>query len=194
MPNQFKKELKTGITQQWGIPCPATCLSIIPACVMGPYLLLLSHAAHNDHTTHTRATEGHSWTTDPDRCFTLKLSQKPGFQWGLKQLKDGFLREKWSHKGPLQIIECVLFVCKQGLDWHGVWKQTFWFWCLHFLCHFSNISNWTIYMTKMHKVSIFSNRLFFFAFVCSGVYSTNDWWLIRSVTILVNISNLNSIQ
>lgn len=119
------------ITQQWGIPCSATCLSIIPSCIIGPYLLLLSHAAHHDHTTHTRVTEEHSWTIDPDHCFTLKLSQKPGFQWRLKQLKDG-LRQMWRKTKTFTDNWACDVVWKQGLDWDSVGKLTFSFWCLYF--------------------------------------------------------------
>lgn len=54
-----------------------------------PYLLPLSHAAHNNHTSHTRTTKGHSWTTDLDCCFTLKLTSKTSLHSGLKQLCVG---------------------------------------------------------------------------------------------------------
>lgn len=69
----------SSVTQQWEIRGSATCPSINPASAMWPYLLLLSRISH---TTHTRATEGHSWTIDLDCCFTLRLSQEPGDQWG----------------------------------------------------------------------------------------------------------------
>lgn len=82
----FRALKKTHSSEQTG---SATCLSIIPACTSKPYLLPLSHAAHNNHTSHTRTTEGHSWTTDLYCCFTLKLTSKTSLTSGLEQLCVG---------------------------------------------------------------------------------------------------------